>query len=101
MMYDTHAELSPQCEFLDPFDPTRMQKSKPGMSYKDLLIPVMRKGKRVYDSPSLESIRSKTIQELGRFPSTMRRFLNPEPYFVGMEKSLYDMKLQLIQELRK
>ncbi len=101
MMYDTHAKLSPQCEFLDPFDPTRMQKSKPGMSYKDLLIPVMRKGKRVYDSPSLESIRSKTIQELGRFPSTMRRFLNPEPYFVGMEKSLYDMKLQLIQELRK
>jgi nicotinate phosphoribosyltransferase len=100
MLYDIHTPFAADGDFIDPFDPTRIQKPKKGMTYQDLLVPVMRKGKRVYHSPSLESMRSKTIQELERFPSTMRRFLNPEPYFVGMEKNLYDNKLKLIRELR-
>lgn len=100
MMFDIHTHLSPDCTCLDPFDPAHIQKTEKEMHYQDLLVPVMRKGKVIYRSPSLVDIRRKTIQELERFPSTIRRFLNPERYFVGMEKTLYDMKMKLIRELR-
>jgi nicotinate phosphoribosyltransferase len=101
MMYDIYTPFTAEEEFLDPFDPMRIHKPKKGMTYQDLLIPVMRRGKRVYDFPSLGSIRRKTQEELDRFPSTMRRFRNPEPYFVGTEKNLYAIKLKLIKEIRK
>lgn len=100
MIYDIHTPLSPACTCIDPCDPTRVHQVKKGVPYRDLLVPVMRQGKRIYGSPSLASIRSKALQELDYLPSTMRRFLNPEPYFVGLEKNLYDMKLQLIRQMR-
>jgi nicotinate phosphoribosyltransferase len=100
MMYDIFTELPVRCHCIDSLDPTHVEIAEPSARYKDLLIPVMRKGKRVYSSPPLASIRAKAIEELSRFAPAMRRFLNPEPYFVGMEKGLYEMKLNLIRELR-
>jgi nicotinate phosphoribosyltransferase len=99
MIYDMHTEFT-EAHCLDLLDPTRVHQAKKGMTYRDLLVPVMRQGKRVYGSPSLSSIRSRTLEELNRFPPTMRRFLNPERYFVGLEKALYDRKLQLIRHMR-
>ena len=40
-----------------------------------------------------------TYADLSAFPPATRRFLNPQPYFVGLEKSLYDLKLHLIEEI--
>ena len=70
------------------------------MKYKDLLIPIFRKGKCVYQSPSLHEIRAHTLEELEHFSPAVRRFLYPEPYFVGLEKSVYKRKLELIESLR-
>ena len=100
MMYDIDGKTScEQC--IDPFDQTRIQVPKDNMAYKDLLIPVMRNGKRVYPSPSLERIRQKTFQELSKFPPAMRHLLHPESYFVGLEKNLHNLKLNLIQNLKE
>ena len=70
------------------------------MEYKDLLVPIVRGGKRIYKSPSLKQIQEKALLELSRFHPSMRRFLYPQPYFVGLEKSLYEKKLKLIRELK-
>lgn len=101
MVYDIHTELKPRSQFIDPLDPTRSQLATGEMSYRDLLMPVFSKGERTYTSPSLKEIREKTFEELAMFHPGMRRFLYPQPYFVGLEKSLYEIKLKLIQELKQ
>jgi nicotinate phosphoribosyltransferase len=101
MIYDIHSDLSsaPQSS-IDPFDPAHWQTFSSEMKYKDLLVPVVRKGGRVYPSLSLKEIREKTIVELSQFHPATRRFLYPQPYFVGLEKSLYELKLSLIHEIQ-
>ena len=100
MIYDIHSELSLEPRCIDPLDPTKWQIFSPQMQYKDLLIPVVVGGKRVYKSPSLPEIQEKAQRELSQFHPAMRRFLYPQPYFVGLEKSLYETKLSLISELK-
>lgn len=100
MMYDLHTELPAECAIVDPLDPTRQRILKKGIAYEDLLVPIFRKGKRVYNLPSLEEIRKKVRDDLDRFHVGVKRFLNPHQYVVGMEKSLYNLKLDLIQQIR-
>src|SRR4051812_5857006 len=47
------------CTFVDPTDATRRKTIAPGTKHEDLLVPVFRAGKRVYDPPSLESVRNR------------------------------------------
>ncbi|MGE0670549.1 MAG: nicotinate phosphoribosyltransferase [Parachlamydiales bacterium] len=101
MVYDIHTELKSRSHFIDPLDPTRSQLATGEMSSRDLLVPVFSKGKRIYSSPALKEIREKTLDELEMFHPGMRRFLYPQPYFVGLERSLYETKLKLIEELKK
>ncbi|MDN3506662.1 MAG: nicotinate phosphoribosyltransferase [Simkaniaceae bacterium] len=70
-----------------------------GWRHKDLLVPMLRKGKGVYPFPPLEQMRAHTYQELEKFPKEMRRFQNPQPYFTGIEENLIQLKLQMIEDL--
>jgi nicotinate phosphoribosyltransferase len=100
MVYDIHSELPSDLECIDPFDTAHSHTFSSKAKFKDLLIPILREGKRVYKSPPLKEIREKTLTELAQFHPATRRFLNPQPYFVGLEKSLYELKLGLIHELK-
>ena len=88
-----------KCTSINPFDPNNQLECK--KEYEDLLKPVMRGGELVYSFPALPEVQSHTLRELECLPPTMERFLNPEPYFVGLEKSYYQKKIRLIQQLRK
>jgi nicotinate phosphoribosyltransferase len=92
LLYDAYIEPAPTTG-VDLADPMTTLKAK-GV-HKDLLIPVMRQGKRCYTSPTLEQIRAKARVELDRLHPATRRFLNPEPYVVGLEKQLYALKQKL------
>jgi nicotinate phosphoribosyltransferase len=98
VIYDTSRPFSSTA--LDPFDPTRVKTIDPKMPFQDLLVPVMREGKIVYSTPSLPDIQAYAASELEKFNPAIRRFLNPQPYFIGLEKSLYDLKLKLIKEAK-
>lgn len=91
--------LEPIC--IDPLDPTRKQVISSGWNYEDLLIPVLRDGHTIYQSPSLFQIQQRVKEQLERFHPSIRRFLYPHPYFVGLDRSLYELKLNLIQTLYK
>lgn len=101
MIYDLHSEFPANPHSIDPLDPTRSQIHPSEMKYRDLLVPIVRGGKCIYKSPSLAEIREKTQFELSHFHPATRRFLYPQPYFVGLEKSLYETKLNLIKDLKK
>lgn len=99
-IFDIHSKLDQDCCIVDPLDPTRQKVLKKGMAWEDLLVPIFRDGKRVYELPSLQMIRAKTLQGLNNFNVGVKRFLNPHQYVVGMEKSLYDLKVELIHNIR-
>lgn len=100
VIYDLSHLWNGDCSAVDPLDPTKEKLLKKGLHSEDLLIPIFREGKLVYSLPTLSEIRTRTQEELSRFPVGIKRFLNPHQYFVGMEKSLYDLKVNLIRKIR-
>lgn len=68
---------------------------------EELLKPIFRNGRLVYSLPEISCIQARTARELQRLPSAMKRFTNPQPYLTGLEKTFYQKKIQLIQQLRK
>jgi nicotinate phosphoribosyltransferase len=100
VIYDIHNPPKEECKIVDPLDPTKERILKKGLESRDLLQPIFRDGKRVYEMPSLEEIRKTTQRELAGFPVGMKRFLNPHVYVVGMEKTLYDLKVNIIKQIR-
>lgn len=100
VIYDVNSPLKEGGQSVDPFDPTKEKTITKGMQSKDLLVPIFRKGKLVYKMPTLNEIREYSGSELSRFHVGIKRFLNPHTYYVGMEKSLYDIKTGLIKEIR-
>lgn len=100
MIYDIHTGTKGDCVLVDPLDPTRQKFLRKGVPAKDLLIPIFREGKRVYQSPPLKEIRENTKKELAHFNEGIKRFLNPHQYSVGMEQSLYNLKIELIKKIR-
>lgn len=69
--------------------------------FKDLLKPIFRGGERVYESPNLQTIQKHTKNELSKLLPSMKRFTNPEPYFAGLEKNLYEKKMEIIRHIRE
>lgn len=99
-IYNIKEPIQEGCTIIHPFDPTHQKMLSKDIPSFDLLVPIFREGKRVYDLPSLDAIRQRTQEELSHFPDGVKRFLNPHQYIVGMEKNLYEMKIQLIKHIR-
>ncbi len=101
VIYDINLPFSGDCHIVDPLDPTHDRIIKRGTPSKDLLIPIFRKGLSVYESPSLQEIKRYAKKELEHFHIGIKRFINPHSYIVGMEKSLYKIKIDLIKSIRQ
>ncbi len=101
VIHDVDTDLSKGCVMVDPFDMTRQRHFSNRMTYKEILVPIFRKGQRVYTSPPLPQIQAYAQNELRRFHPGIRRFVNPHQYPVGMEKSLYDLKTLLTLKARE
>ena len=71
-----------------------------GCQSQDLLVPVLREGRRIYELPTLEQIRQHRMTELHHVSDGTKRFDNPDEYRVGLEKSLYLRRENLIIERR-
>lgn len=99
-IYDVHSDLSEGCSIVDPFDPTRQKTLGKHLDHYDLLVPIFRGGNCVYNKPSLEEIRQNTKEELKYFSDGIKRFLYPHQYPSGMEKSLYELKIDLVKNIR-
>jgi len=63
-------------------------------------VPVFRRGRRVLESLGLESARRRCQEQLALLPATVRRFVNPQTYFVGLEEGLFDRKTRLLLKAR-
>lgn len=100
LLYDIRQEPARGSWMVDPFDPTRQKRIDPEWEEEELLIPLFRHGQPVYHSPPLREIRQRAQRELLRFHGSIKRFVYPHQYAVGMEQSLYEKKIALIRKLR-
>ena len=101
VIYDLNTDLSQGCVMIDPADVTKQFHVAATTSGSDLLIPVFRAGRRVYDSPDIHQIRDHAGASLGGLSSGIKRFVNPHLYPVGVEQSLHEIKLDLIRRARQ
>jgi len=101
MIYDVNlSENNQEATMIDPLDITRRKHFSKEIKYTDLLVPIFRKGKKVYNSPNIHEIKETAKKSLEMFHSGIKRFVNPHQYPVGIEKSLFDFKTNLILEIR-
>ena len=99
-VYDELSGLPASCVMVDPLDHTRRREIPAGTPGEDLLVPVFRRGKLVYQPPPLADSRRRTLDELAKLHAGVKRFVNPHQYPVGLEKGLFDLRTRLILEAR-
>jgi nicotinate phosphoribosyltransferase len=66
-----------------------------------LHVEVMHEGKIIGDTPSLDELRQRRIDDVERLDSGIRRLVNPHIYHVSLTQSLWDLKQHLIAEAQK
>ena len=84
------------------FDAEHTWKTQTFTNYtiRDMKEPIYLKGKRVYDLPSLEEIRSYAKEEMNRLWDEMLRFEHPHKYYVDLSEKLWKIKLDLIKDMK-
>ena len=65
---------------------------------KELLVPIFEKGKCVYNSPDIESIRDYCKKQVDSLWDEVKRFENPHDYYVDLSQKLWDVKPKLLNE---
>jgi nicotinate phosphoribosyltransferase len=85
---------------VDPMDTTRRRAIAAGTEYKELLVPIFRGGKFVYEAPELAAIRERTQTQLSGFHPGIKRAVNPHQYPVGLERGLFELRHRMILEAR-
>ena len=84
----------------DPVDTWKKTKVLGGTyELRELLVPVIKGGKSVYQSPSVMELRDYCKQEQNTLWDESRRFVNPQKVYVDLSQSLYDMKKALLEEM--
>jgi nicotinate phosphoribosyltransferase len=61
-----------------------------------LLVEIMRDGELVYESPSIQEMRTRREEDIDRLDSGVKRLLNPHIYHVSLTQQLWDLKQSLI-----
>jgi len=95
-IYDETRPLPVSVTVVDPIDATRRKHFPAKTKCEDLLVPILRRGKAVYESPSLDSIRARAQKQLSMLHAGIKRFDNPHQYPAGLELTLHQLKTELI-----
>ena len=84
----------------DPVDTWKKTKILGGTyDVKELLVQVIKEGKRVYSSPSVMELREFCQKEQNTLWDESRRFANPQKVYVDLSQKLYDLKKELLEEM--
>ena len=66
----------------------------------DLLVPVLREGKPVYEPPPIEQTRRRALEQVAALPEEVTRFEKPATYPVQLESALAARKQEMIRKIR-
>jgi nicotinate phosphoribosyltransferase len=99
VIYDAEAGLTaPALHDID--DPTRPAFAPPHDRADDLLVRYIERGKEILVPSSILEAKARAASELAQLSPRTRRFANPQPYPVGLDKYVHTRKLALIAAAR-
>lgn len=67
---------------------------------RELLVPLFIDGKQVYRTPDIHEIQAYARRELDTFWAETKRLMNPHEHKVDLSDGLYDLKKELIRQIR-
>jgi nicotinate phosphoribosyltransferase len=99
-IYETDLGVSEPCEIVDveTEDKTTIPRNT---RYSDLLVPIFRAGRLVYEQPSIEESREHLLKQLSCAPPEILRLKDSAPYKIGLERSLHELRSKLITRVRQ
>lgn len=98
--FDETIDANEPYEIFDP-EHTWKRKMISDFSVELLTVQLYEKGKRVYTSPDVHTIREKCEKEIGRLWEEVKRFEFPHKYYVDLSPRLWDMKDELLKKYSK
>ena len=93
-----HDEVIDDTQPYEIFDPEHIWKRKTVSNFRavPMQVQLFRAGECVYNSPSVEDIRSYCKAQLDTMWDEVLRFENPHKYYVDLSQKLWDVKQQLL-----
>ena len=99
-IYDEVIDDSKDMEIFDP-EATWKRKNVYNFTARELQVPIFQSGKLVYALPTLEEIRSYCAQQVDTLWDEVKRFDNPQTYYVDLSQKLWDIKYGLLKKNAK
>ena len=99
-IYDEKIDDSQDMEIFDP-EATWKRKNVYNFTAKELQVPVFLNGQLVYDLPDLEQIRTYCREQVDTLWDEIKRFDNPQTYYVDLSQKLWDIKYGLLKKNAK
>ena len=95
-----HDETVDDTQDLTIFDPEATWKRKTVYNFeaRELLVPIFKDGKLVYDLPTLQQIQDYCRSEVDSLWDEVKRFDYPHSYYVDLSQKLWDIKYDLLCE---
>jgi len=98
-VYDETVDASKPMTIFDP-DATWKEKNISNYTARELLEPIFRGGELVYQSPSLPEIKKYCAEQMNTLWPEVMRFENPHNYYVDLSRKLWDIKYNLLREMK-
>lgn len=97
---DEHFDENEPLLLFDPLEPWK-KTHLDGGSYtlRELLVPVFLNGECIYTSPKTMEIREYCQKELDTLWEETRRLVNPHEVYVDLSQKLYDIKIDLLNQM--
>ena len=99
-VYDETVDDSQDIEIFDP-DATWKRRIVYNYTAKELQVPIFKAGKLVYNCPKLEEIRTYCMEQVDTLWDEVKRFDNPQTYYVDLSQKLWDIKYGLLKDRSK
>ncbi len=100
VVYEQSLGVDPRATMVDSMNAMR-RKRIPAGSHCDLLQPAIRTGGRVQAAESLVDLQQRARDEIQQLHPSIRRFMNPHEYPVGLDIGLHELRERMILEARE
>ena len=95
-VYDETVDDSGELEIFDP-EATWKTKRVYNFTAKELQVPIFKGGELVYQVPALDDVRTYCAQQVDTLWDEVKRFDNPQTYYVDLSQKLWDVKYGLLK----
>lgn len=96
LIYDEEMGVNANAEHSWLSKSSQTVRLRPEWRSDEILKPVFRAGKCVYELPPLQRIRERSLAAVARLPESIRRRKNPDPFPVALEVQLEEQRRNLL-----